>query len=311
MCVFKQNKKGIKINMRIEKIYFRTIDGLELTGLLHTSEDKEEKDVIISVHGMGSNCLKKRDDVIARKVTANNISYFTFNNRGQGLMNSVRTNKGKINQGTIFEDVTDCYYDITAAIKTLTEMGYKKIHLMGHSLGSTKVIYTYNKILSNRDDKILQNIKSIILLSLVDLSNVMDMLNKCNPNLDIVSLATQKEQKGEQNYIIETGAAFMPYVSVKTFLKYYKYNKEIDFAKYTTKDFEFKEINNIKVPLFMRWGNNKELISIPAEEVVKVCNEKIQNDKKDIGFINGATHNYSGVEEILADEIYSFVLQTL
>lgn len=293
--------------MRIEKVYFKTNDGLELTGLLHTSENKNEKEVIISVHGMGSNFLKKRDDVIARKVTANNISYFTFNNRGQGLINSVRTDSGRVNQGTVFEDVTDCYYDITAAIKVLMKMGYGKIHLMGHSLGSTKVIYTYNKMMCNGDDKMLQNIKSVILLSLVDLVNVMEMLNKCNPNFDIVSLATEKELKGEQNYIIETGVPFMPYVSVKTFLRYYKYNKDIDFAKYTTKDFEFNEINNIKVPLFMRWGNNKELISIPAEEVVRVCNDKIHNEKKNIGFIDGATHNYTGVEEVLADEIYSFI----
>ncbi len=294
--------------MRIEKVYFKTKDGLELTGLLHTSESKDENEVIISVHGMGSNCLKKRDDIIAKKVTDNNISYFTFNNRGQGLINSVRTDAGKINQGTAFEDVTDCYYDITAVINTLMEMGYKKIHLMGHSLGSTKVVYTYNKMLRNKYDKMLQNIKSIILLSLVDLVNVIDMLNKCNSNFDIVSLAEEKEQKGELNYIIETCVPFMPYVSVKTFMRYYKYNKDIDFAKYTTDDFEFKEINNIKVPLFMRWGNNKELISIPAEEVVEVCNNKIHNEKKDIGFINGATHNYAGVEKILADEIYSFII---
>ena len=293
--------------MRIEKVYFETEDGLELTGLLHTSESKEETEVIISVHGMGSNCLKKRDDIIAKKVTDNNISYFTFNNRGQGLINGVYTYAGKINQGTVFEDVTDSYGDITAAIKTLIEIGYKKIHLMGHSLGSTKVVYTYNKMLRNKDDKMLQNIKSIILLSLVDLVNVMDMLNKSNPNFNIVSLAEEKEQKGELNYIIETGVPFLPYVSVKTFMRYYKYNKDIDFAKYTTNDFEFSEINNIKVPLFMRWGNNKELISIPAEDVVEVCNNKIHNEKKNIGFINGATHNYKGVEKILAEEIYSFV----
>ena len=41
--------------MRIEKVYFKAEDGVELAGLLHTSESQQEKEVIISVHGMGSN----------------------------------------------------------------------------------------------------------------------------------------------------------------------------------------------------------------------------------------------------------------
>jgi len=91
--------------MRIEKIYFDAEDGLKLAGLLHTSESQAEDEVILSVHGMGSNCLKSRDDIIANLVTKNNISYFTFNNRGQGIVDSIYTAEGKIVQGTAFEDI--------------------------------------------------------------------------------------------------------------------------------------------------------------------------------------------------------------
>ena len=51
--------------MRVEKIFFNTEDNVELFGLLHTSESKNDKEVVIAIHGMGSNCFKQRDDIIA------------------------------------------------------------------------------------------------------------------------------------------------------------------------------------------------------------------------------------------------------
>ena len=78
--------------MRIEKIYFNTEDNAELFGLLHTSENQTDKEVVIAIHGMGSNCFKQRDDIIAQKLTSNNISYFSFNNRGFGLVNKITKN---------------------------------------------------------------------------------------------------------------------------------------------------------------------------------------------------------------------------
>ena len=294
--------------MRIEKIYFSTEDGVELFGLLHTSENKNDTDVVISTHGMGSNCFKKRDDIIAKKLTDNNISYFTYNNRGQGLINPVNLEKEKILQGTVFEDVQDSYFDIMAAINVLKDKGYKNIHLQGHSLGATKTVYSYNKFIEQGNAEILNSIKSIILLSLVDLSEVMKFLIKSNNNLDIIKIAKEKESEGNLNYIINTNVPFLPMVSVKTFLRYYKDNKDIDFAKYTESEFKFEKINNIKVPIFMRWGNVNELISLPADKIVDIMNKKINNKNKDIGYIDGAGHNYSGKVDLLAEEIYKFIL---
>lgn len=293
--------------MRIEKIYFNTQDGVELFGLLHISENGNDTDVVISTHGMGSNCFKKRDDIIARKLTENNISYFTYNNRGQGLINAISLEKEKILQGTVFEDVEDSYFDITAAIKVLKEKGYKNIHLQGHSLGSTKTVYTYNKLVEKNEVDTLNSIKSVILLSLVDIPEVMNYLIKSNNKLDIIKIALEKEAAGDLNYVINTNVPFLPMVSVKTFLRYYRENENIDFAKYANSDFNFEKLNNIKVPIFMRWGNVNELISLPVDEIVSIMNNKLNNVNKDIGYIDGAGHNYSGKVTQLAEEIYNFI----
>lgn len=292
--------------MRVEKIYFNAEDGTELFGLLHTSENRNDKDVVISTHGMGSNCFKKREDIIAQKLTSNNIAFFTFNNRGNGLINEVKSNGEKILQGTVFEDVEDSYYDLVGAIKLMISKGYKNIHMQGHSLGSTKTVYTYNKLIENGEQELLNKIKSVILLSLVDIPELMNYLINSTNNQDFIKFALQKESEGNLDYILDTKVPFLPLISVKTFLKYYRNNKNIDFAKYTTKDFKFEKLNNIKVPIFMRWGNVNELISLPADKLAELMNEKIDNQNKDISYIDGATHNYKGKEELLAEEILSF-----
>ena len=96
-------------------------------------------------------------------------------------------------------------------------------------------------------------------------------------------------------------------MSPNTFLKYMKYNEKIDFARFSDENYDFKELNEIRIPLFMRWGNNNELIMQPADKLVGNLKNKIKNDKMDINYIDGATHNYSGKEEILANQIFEFI----
>ena len=57
----------------------------------------------------------------------------------------------------------------------------------------------------------------------------------------------------------------------------------------------------------MRWGNNRELISQNADELVQMLNEKIINTDKDINYIDGADHSFHGYENILAKQIVDFV----
>jgi len=55
----------------MEQINFYAEDGTKLNGFLHKSKETTQ-DVILSIHGMSSNCFKERDNVIAN--TANNLN---------------------------------------------------------------------------------------------------------------------------------------------------------------------------------------------------------------------------------------------
>ena len=101
--------------------------------------------------------------------------------------------------------------------------------------------------------------------------------------------------------------SFINPISVKTFLIYTKDNEEINFARYSDSNYDFKELNEIDVPLFMRFGNDNEMIIQKAEDLVGLLNSKINKKEKDISFINGADHSYHRKEKVLSDEIISFI----
>ena len=288
----------------MEKVDFLATDGIELSGILYNGKEKNEK-IILSIHGMASNCMKTRDTIIAKNANENNIDYFCFNNRGSEIVKYISKNingkKEKELAGTAYEDVLESYEDIVGAILKLKELGYKDIYLQGHSLGCTKIVYTYNELLEEKETDILNSIKGVILLSLIDIPMAIKVYTG-EKFEQYLKLAEEKENKLE---LMPTSSFIHP-ISVKTFLRYAKDNKEIDFAKYG-RDNELEKLNNIKAPLFMRWGNDNEMILQKADELVSMVSNLIQNENKDINYIDGANHSYNEKEEILAKEIIEFI----
>ena len=290
----------------MEVIYFLATDGIKLDGLLYTSKNKTE-DIILSIHGMATNCMKKRETIMAKFANENNIDYFCFNNRGSELVKYTRRyterKREKELGGTSFEDVLEGYEDITGAIIKLKELGYKNIYLQGHSLGCTKIVYTYNELKDEQDDMV-NNIKGIILNSLIDIPRTLKIYLRDNFD-KYLEYAEEKEKNGQGNEMMPQEAFIHP-ISVKTFLRYARDYQDINFANFG-EDKELKKLNNIDVPLFMRWGNVNEMIIQMPEELVDLMNKCITNPNKDIYYIDGANHSYERKEEELAKQVIAFV----
>ena len=287
----------------LKRVYFSTEDQIELVGLLETPENPTNK-VVISIHGMQSNCLKQRETILSENITNAGIAYFAFNNRGAEVMTYTKkvTGEKNLNGGVVYEDVLDGYYDIKAAVNKMLELGFTDVYLQGHSLGCTKIVYAYNQL--KRENNI-KNIKGIILLSLVDIPDCQkyDLGDKYDK---IMEYAENKEREGKLNEIMPEESFDHP-ISVKSYLRYFKYNKDIDFARFGDKDYEFQELNNIQIPLFLRWGNVYELVIQNLDDLVDMLKFKIKNDKLDIGYIDGADHGYTGKEKLLAEHIIKFI----
>lgn len=287
----------------LERVYFNTEDEIELVGLLERPTNPTKR-VVISVHGMQSNCLKRREDILSKEISNAGVAYFAFNNRGAELMTYTRKTTGEkiLNGGSVYEDVLDGYYDIKGAINKMLELGYTDIYLQGHSLGCTKIVYTYKKL---KNENNVKNIKGIMLLSLVDIPDCQkyDLGDKY---MKMMEYAENKEKEGKLNDLMPIESFDHP-ICVRSYLRYFKYNKDIDFARFWDKDYNFKELNNIQIPLFLRWGNVHDLVLQNLSNLIEILKSKIQNEKLDIGYIDGADHGYTGKEETLAKEIISFI----
>lgn len=287
----------------LERVYFNTEDEIELVGLLERPTNPTKR-VVISVHGMQSNCLKRREDILSKEISNAGVAYFAFNNRGAELITYTRKTTGEkiLNGGSVYEDVLDGYYDIKGAINKMLELGYTDIYLQGHSLGCTKIVYTYNKL---KNENNVKNIKGIMLLSLVDIPDCQkyDLGDKY---AEMMEYAENKEKEGKLNDLMPIESFDHP-ICVRSYLRYFKYNKDIDFARFWDKDYNFKELNNIQIPLFLRWGNVHDLVLQNLSNLIEILKSKIQNEKLDIGYIDGADHGYTGKEETLAKEIISFI----
>ena len=282
-------------------IELHALDGVKTNGYL-ISGDRNNKKVLIEIHGMTSNCFKKRERVIAKTVKNIGIDIICINTRGSEIVKYIKYNDGRRElAGTAYEDIEESYYDLMGVIKYAISLGYSSIYLQGHSLGATKVVYTYTKMKQKQDEE-LKNIKGILLLSLVD---IPDMIRTFLKN-EYLLYAEEKEKNGQVLELMPQNAFIHP-ISVKTYLKYAKYNSEIDFAQYSNENYDFDTLNKIDVPLFMRWGNDNELIRKSAQEQVELMRRVIKKKDADINFINGANHSYNGRETELANDIANFL----
>lgn len=293
----------------MEIINFKTTDSCLLNGILYKNGQNTDS-LVISVHGMSSSCFTRRDQVISQKVNEVGMDFFSFNNRGHDVISYLRQEVGEEKEvkrlgGVAYEDVLESKFDIEGAILWALKEGYQKIYLQGHSLGCTKIVYTYQYFLKENKVEILDTIRGIILLSLVDIPTAQKVyLGEAFSKYE--NIAEELEKKGKEKELMPMEAFIHP-ISVKMYLRYSKDNKEIDFAKYSEPNYSFPELNAILVPLFMRWGTDREMILQKASDLVEYMKDKIQNKQVDISYINGANHSYTGKEDILAKQIQKFL----
>ena len=113
-----------------------TGDGLELKGFWI---DKKSEVAVFHSHGTaGDFYTHEFVEVEGHKLSDQNISFLTANNRGHNVYADIRKRvRGKVewvSGGGGFETFEDCLKDINAWIDFLAKQGVKKIILQSHSL---------------------------------------------------------------------------------------------------------------------------------------------------------------------------------
>ena len=304
--------------MKIEKVYFNATDDVQLFGLLHKVDELEEtngeilnKDitnrrVVLSVHGMTSNCFKKRESIFAEEYVKNGIDYFCFDNRGANIIEYFeRIKNGKlisrIESGTVYEKFEDSYHDIKGAILMLLEKGYDEIYLQGHSYGAAKSVFVYNKLKKNMEINILSHIKHVILLSIVDIPRMCRGLLSDKYNSVITEVKQMiNEKRGDELIKREY---FLHPISANNFLFINQINGILDIVPFGSEKPNLNALSNIECPLMMFWGKERDMIMQKPEILEKIIRENVSKQDIEVKFIEGTGHNYRYKEVETVKEI--------
>ncbi len=281
--------------MQGELISFETADNLELEGML--CAPFRSKTCLVHVHGMTDNfCGCSFVDNLMHSAFRNEMSFFTFNNRGMGTITMFQRLKEHLvfrTIGTAFENFKECILDIDAALKTLRERGYENFILSGHSTGCQKIAYHHSR--KNR-----RSVKGLILLSPVDDPTFqIKRLGRRKFN-DILQVAKRLVRAGKGKELMPSDTDVV-YLSAKRYYELYRPGSiEGNLFNY---EGQMKAVSKIKIPVLLVFGSKEEFNAISTKKIMKIISQKLIHPYSRNALISNADHCFCLHEEELESAV--------
>lgn len=225
-----------------------TSDGLRLP-MVHFESNK--KDIcVICIHGMCGTIIDNYFATVWGKLLAkNDIGFIYEHNRGHSIENDIVMKDGSFKRcGCMYEMFEDCIYDINLAIQTAKEKGYKRIILLGHSLGCNKVIYHYYKKHPNILGIILASAPDMIGSHLLIEPEYEELLKEAKENID-KNQPTKLLHKMIENYM---------YMSSQTYYNWFHNNSNLNNLPIISNPKNWEQLETIDVPILTFSGSKDE-----------------------------------------------------
>ena len=248
--------------MNEKLVRIKSVDGIEMPGILYTPKDYTEG-ICIHVHGMNGNFYENRFvDVLADTYTENGYSFLTFNNKGRDFITELIKDDDFTLIGGSLERFQDSLFDIQGAIDYVKKLGYKNIILEGHSYGCNKVLYYYNKIEDN-------SIKKIVLLAPCDIPEESKKFLSSDEYENAVRESKELVQKGRDMELINYSVMANGKVAAGTFYYDFLPDGENDFIRYRDGIVGNSDVLScIKIPVLVIFGDKDECVLTESIDVV-------------------------------------------
>ncbi len=275
--------------MKGELISFEAADKLELEGML--CEPTRSKTCVVHVHGMTDSFYGIwLVDNLMHAAFRNEMSFFTFNNRGKGTITVFSRLKEHLTFrtiGTSFENFRDSVLDIDAALKMLRGRGYENFILSGHSTGCQKIAY-YQYRRSPR------SVRGLILLGPADDYNYqIKMLGK-KKFKETLQIARKLVSAGKSRELMPQ-AAEPSYFSAKRYYDLYSPGSvEGELFNYEGR---LSSVSKIKQPMLAIFGAKEEFAAMPPRKMLKILSHKFKNLYSRTALIPNADHCFCLHEE--------------
>jgi len=263
-----------------------TSDGIELHGLFFNTGQKD-KTAVILLHGVARNFYSDPLPKIAESISKAGYACITANTRGHDWIAPSPGSNRWI--GAAFEIMSESIFDIEAFVRFLTNYGYNKVALLGHSLGGPKIFY-YQKM--RRDPAV----RALIALSPANLS-YKSRLRRVPGFEESYRIAEKYLAEGRKDDLIkipspadwESDTIF----SAETFVDKYKQSSGYDTEE---------NVSDVNCPTLIYAGSK--------ETALKDFAASLNNPEKNCTFelIDGASHFYRGRESLVGDKIANWLM---
>ncbi len=272
-----------------------TADHLELFGLL--IEAHGEKDaILINIHGT-SGCfyIEEYTPFLAEELPALGIATLFTNNRGSHVMEAWQKS------GAALEMFEDCVLDIDAWIRYVLDLGYRRIVLQGHSLGTEKVVYYMSR------GNAPPSITALILLGVSDsFGNQASIAEKFPVDPMTEAKRLMAEDRGEQflTSIWRPHGGAVP-KSAASYLNFFSPGSELSKALPLRQRGGLSYYRRIQVPTLVVVGEFDPFTCIPVRDALELLAK--ENRHTSAKLIVGADHDFSGKGKELAHVIKEFL----
>lgn len=279
----------------VDFVRFKASDDVELQGWLNN----EASDIaVVHIHGMSGNGYENYFlDNLRAMYSKHDVSLFTIDSRGRGIVSDFRQGDGWKHAGSCFEIFEESAHDIRGAISYLKSLGKTRFILQGHSLGCTKVV---NFLLSEDVD----GVEKVILLAPTDMTG---WANTEPMHAEYLAKAKQllSEGKGEELVDAQCWLDKTP-ISAQTYPTICEAGSSADI--YGERD-GGALLGRIELPMLVPYGTEDigiTQIDGTMDKWLERVNA-IKNTNTEIAVVDGASHGFKDYENELVNIIERFV----
>ncbi|MCR4330204.1 MAG: alpha/beta hydrolase [Candidatus Roizmanbacteria bacterium] len=292
-------------NTRINILHIWTEDNLRLQGVHYDSGSKNT--CVLCIHGMSGNFIENYfASVLGDTLSNQNIGFVYGHNRGYNHINDIvkKEADGKfktVRIGAMYERFEESINDIDAWLNEVKRLGYKKVVLLGHSLGCNKTIYFYSK-------KQPKDIAGVVLASPPDMVGLFEKTEYQPNHKELLSEAISNIKDGNPRKLVSGTVWDWYQLSSQTYFDLSETKGLVDNLPVLRSPDKFEELSQINVPILGIMGELDDIAIKTLEEdmdLIASKAEKCPSFTKE--FIKGANHTYDQQEEAFAKVVTDWV----
>jgi hypothetical protein len=281
-----------------------TKDGLEYKGLF-SEPNKSTETIVVHIHGMAGDFYTNNFyPYMHDSYPKSGVAFLAGENRGTHGIVQFNSVDGIRTAGNIFETFEETITDIEAWVQTAKDMGYTRIWLQSHSLGTSKTAYYMTH---NPAPEIVGN----IWLSPSDMIGLVHDQEGYKDHKILYPEAKKLIESNKESKILSKPLWGEYLLSAGTYLNFFEKTANTAIFNYGLPELGWSTVNNIKGAVLAITGTEDDGIVpvMEAHEAMQLLEKQLYNTSiVKTTVLNGAEHSFKGFEKNIVDEAVNFII---